>query len=282
MSSTRESVTSPQRGSHAELAAFARLIRRDSLEMIHRARSSHVGSCLSIADLLAVLYGGILKIDSNRPDWPARDRFILSKGHACAALYSALASRGFFSRAWLEQFYADGSSLPGHATHTVPGVEASTGSLGHGLSIACGMALASKQRKNPFRVFALVSDGECDEGSTWEAILFAAHHRLDNLVAIVDYNKVQSLGSVREVLDLAPLVDKWRACRWSVLEIDGHSIAEIDSALSQVPFESGSPSCLIAHTVKGQGVSFMENQLLWHYRSPDDNEFTRALAELSE
>ena len=267
--------------SQTDLAAFARLIRRDSLEMIYRARSSHIGSCFSIAELLAVLYSRVLSIDPELPDWPARDRFILSKGHASAALYSALATKGFFPRSRLNQFYADGSSLPGHATHTIPGVEVSTGSLGHGLSIACGMSLAAKMNAQPFRVFVLLSDGECDEGSVWEAMLFAAHHRLDNLIAIVDYNKIQSLGEVSEVLDLAPFTDKWRAFRWSVREIDGHNLAQVEEALTSLPFESGAPSCLIAHTVKGQGVSFMENRLLWHYRSPDDEEFARALAELS-
>lgn len=276
-----ESVTTFQAAGQGELADFARLIRRDSLEMICRARSSHIGSCFSIAEILAVLYGRILKIAPLRPNWPDRDRFILSKGHACAALYSALATKGFFPRSWLKQFYADGSALPGHATRTVPGVEVSTGSLGHGLSLGCGMALAAQQSPAPFRVFVLLSDGECDEGSVWEAVLFAAHHRLDSLTAIVDYNKIQSLGHVSDVLDLAPFAEKWRACRWSVREIDGHNLEEIEEALSCVAFEAGTPSCIIAHTVKGRGVSFMEDRLLWHYRSPDDEEFARALAELS-
>lgn len=248
--------------------------------MIHRSGSSHIGSCFSVADLLAVLYGRVLNIDSHRPFWPARDRFILSKGHACGALYAALAAKGFFPREWLDDFYQDGSRLPGHATHTVPGVEVSTGSLGHGLSIACGMAIAAKQDSLPFRVFALLSDGECDEGSVWEAVLFGGHHHLDNLVAIVDYNKIQSLGSTRDVLNLAPLAEKWHACRWAVREIDGHNLEEIEGVLSDVPFHRGAPSCVIAHTTKGKGVTFMENSLLWHYRSPDDGEFAQALAEL--
>lgn len=281
MSPTSSESVMPQAAGQTDLADFARLIRRDSLEMIYRACSSHIGSCFSIADLLAVLYGRILKIDPRYPDWPTRDRFILSKGHACAALYSALATKGFFPRSWLKQFYADGSALPGHATHTVPGVEVSTGSLGHGLSIGCGVALAAKQTPAPFRVFVLLSDGECDEGSVWEAILFAAHHGLDNVIAIVDYNNIQSLGCVRDVLDLTPLAEKWRACRWSVREVDGHNLEEIEDALGRLPFERGAPSCLIAHTIKGQGVSFMENRLLWHYRAPDDEEFARALAEFS-
>jgi transketolase len=262
------------------LSDFARAIRVDVLRMVHRAKSSHIGSCFSIADLLAVLYGKILNVDPRCPFQPNRDRFILSKGHACAALYAALAAKGFFPRDWLDRFYQDGSRLPGHATHTVPGVEVSTGSLGHGLSIACGMAIAGRQQRQPFRVFALLSDGECNEGSVWEAILFAGHHRLDNLTAIVDVNKIQSLGRTADVLDLAPFAEKWRACRWSVTEIDGHNIAEMESALSRVPVEPGRPSCIIAHTIKGKGVAFMQDDLLWHYRSPDDHEFAAALSEL--
>lgn len=263
-----------------ELAALARAIRIDVLRMVHRAKSSHIGSCFSIAEILAVLYRRILNVDPTRPYKGDRDRFILSKGHACAALYSVLATRGFFPRDWLNEFYQDGSKLPGHATHTVPGVEVSTGSLGHGLSIGCGMALVGQQERNPFRVFTLLSDGECDEGSVWEAVLFAGHHRLDNLVAIIDANRIQSLGRVSEVLSLDPFCDKWRACRWSVREIDGHNVADIESALESVPFEPGFPSCVIANTTKGRGVSFMQDELLWHYRSPNDQELADALREL--
>lgn len=256
-------------------------IRSHVLRMTHRARSSHVGSCLSIADLLAVLYGRVLRLDPHWPDWSERDRFLLSKGHAAAALYAVLAERGFFPAGWLETYCQDDSRLAGHITHYgVPGVEVSTGSLGHGLPIGCGMALAGKREGRPYRVFVLLSDGECDEGSTWEAALFAPHHRLDNLVAIVDYNKIQSLGTVKEVLDLDPLGDKWRAFGWSVREIDGHDYEQIDDALLSVPFEAGRPSCIIAHTVKGKGVSFMENQLAWHYKSPSAEELGQALAEL--
>jgi transketolase len=252
--------------------AFARSIRIQSLRMIHRAKSSHIGSALSMADLLAVLYSRILQVDPSRLDCPERDRFILSKGHACVALYVALAERGFFPGAWLEDFYQNGSHLAGHVTHVgVPGVEVSTGSLGHGLSIACGMAVVGKRDGRPHRVFTLLSDGECDEGSTWEAALFAPHHHLDNLVAIIDYNKIQSLGPVQEVLDLEPFAAKWRAFGWAVCEIDGHNLDQIEHALSDIP----------AHTVKGKGVSFMEGKILWHYRSPDGDEMDRAMAELA-
>lgn len=262
--------------------ALAKRIRQHVVRMTHRARSSHVGTSLSMADLLAVLYGGILRVKPDQPDWPDRDRFILSKGHGAAGAYAALAERGFFPvQQALETYCQDGSALAGHVTHTgVPGVDASTGSLGHGLSIACGMALVGKRDGRPYRVFALLSDGECDEGSTWEAVLFAPHHHLDNLVAIVDYNKIQSLGRVSEVLDLEPLGAKWRSFGWSVREIDGHDVEQIHWALRAVPFEPGRPSCIIAHTVKGKGVSFMEDKLAWHYQPPNDQELGQALAEL--
>ncbi|MBI4491940.1 MAG: transketolase [Chloroflexi bacterium] len=263
-------------------ARLARSVRAHALRMIHRARGSHVGTCLSAADILAVLYDRVLRVDPARPDWTDRDRFIMSKGHGAAAVYAILAERGFFPLAWLDSYCEDGSPLAGHVTHlAVPGVEASTGSLGHGLSIGCGMALAGKRDGRPYRVFVLLSDGECDEGSTWEAVLFAPHHRLDNLVAIVDYNQMQGFGSVQDVLDLDPLAEKWRAFRWAAREIDGHDYEAIEDALRRVPFEPGKPSVVIAHTVKGKGVSFMEHQLAWHYRSPDAEQLARALAELA-
>jgi transketolase len=248
--------------------------------MVHRAKASHVGTCFSMADLLAVLYGSVLRVDPHNPADPERDRFLLSKGHGAAAIYAALAERGFFPPDWLDRYCADGTPLAGHIAHHVPGVEVSTGSLGHGLSIACGMALAGRRDRRPYRVFTLLSDGECDEGSTWEAVLFAPHHRLDNLVAIVDYNKIQSFGSVKEVLDLEPFADKWRAFGWSVREIDGHDYEEIHEALANVPFAVGQPSVVIAHTVKGKGVSFMEHSLDWHYKSPSAEQLAQALAEL--
>jgi len=267
----------------AALDAHARQIRAETLRMIHRARSSHAGSALSMIDLLVVLYEKVLRVRPDELDWPERDRFLLSKGHACAGLYAVLARRGFFPLDWLNDFYGDNARLPGHATHAgIPGIEVSTGSLGHGLAIACGMALAGKSDNKSYRVFALLSDGECDEGSTWEAALFAPHHRLDNLVVIVDYNKIQSLGTVKEVLDLEPLAKKWESFGWAVREINGHDFGEIEPALVNVPFESGKPACVIAHTVKGKGVDFMEDKLLWHYRALNDEEFHSALAQLGE
>lgn len=264
-------------------AILARAIRVRVLQMINSARSAHIGTSFSMAELLAVLYTRVLRVDPERPDWPDRDRFVLSKGHGCAGLYAVLAERGFFPTGWLDQFYQNGSPLLGHVTHKqVPGVEVSTGALGHGLSIATGMALAVQRDARPYRVFALLSDGECDEGATWEAALFAGHHGLDRLVAIIDYNKIQSLGTVKDVLDLDPLADKWRAFKWEVVEIDGHDCEQIEATLRAVPLLPGRPTCVIAHTVKGKGVSFMEDRLLWHYRSPDAEEYRLALAELGE
>ena len=264
-----------------ELKAFAHRLRYHSLKMTNRSRASHIGSSLSMVELLAVLYSKTLRIDPQNPDWEDRDRFILSKGHGCAAYYAVLAEIGFFPKEWLNTFYENGSKLAGHATHgNIPGVEVSTGSLGHGLSMATGMALAAQRDEKSYRVYCMMSDGECDEGSTWEPILFAPQHKLDNLIAIVDYNKIQSLGHVKDVIDLEPLAEKWRTFSWAVREVDGHNLTEVDTALDDVPFERGLPSCIIAHTVKGKGISFMEDKLLWHYRTPQGEEFEAALQEL--
>jgi transketolase len=233
-----------------------------------------------MADLLSVLYQDILRVRPNDPAWPGRDRFILSKGHATAMLYAILAERGFFSLDELTSFGADGSRLMAHVSHSVPGVEFSTGSLGHAMGFACGRALSARRSGQGWRVFTLLSDGELDEGSNWEAILFAPQHRLANLVAIVDYNQIQSLGDVSDVLDLAPLADKFRAFRWSVRELDGHDHAAIRSALCAVPWDAERPSCLIARTVKGKGVPFLENQLLWHYRAPNPAQLDQILRHL--
>ncbi|MBN2579216.1 MAG: transketolase [Pirellulales bacterium] len=272
-------MTSPDR--NAELRELARQIRLHSVRMTHRAKSSHVGGSLSMAEILAVLYRRVLRVSPETVEDPDRDRLVLSKGHACAGLYAILAECGFFPMDWLESFYLNGGKLAGHATcNGVPGVEVSTGSLGHGLPIACGLALAGKRDRRPYRVFAILSDGECDEGSNWEAILFAPQHQLDNLVVIVDYNKIQSLGTVKEVLDLEPFAAKWQSFRWAVREVDGHDVEALHQALASVPFEAGRPSCVIAHTVKGKGVSFMEDKLLWHYRTPQGEEYDQAMAEL--
>ncbi len=260
---------------------MATRIRVHALRMVHQANASHIGTCLSMADVLAVLYAKFLRVDPAKPDWADRDRFLLSKGHGAAGLYAVLAERGFFPREWLTTYCADGTRLAGHASHYgVPGVEISTGSLGHALSVACGMALAAKADARKSRVVVLLSDGECDEGSIWEAVLFAPHHKLDNLIVVVDFNKIQSFGTVKEVLDLDPFADKWRAFGWEVREIDGHDHGAIMGALSSAPSTPGKPSVVIAHTIKGKGVSFMQGQLAWHYKSPNAEQLARALSEL--
>jgi len=263
--------------SPADLAAN---IRRSALRMVHRAGASHIGGCLSSADLIAHLYTEFLRFDPARPDWPDRDRFILSKGHAAAVAYSVLAELGFFPKEKLQSYCQDGTELPGHIHHSVPGVEVSTGSLGHGLSIGAGMALYFKRTGVANRVAVLLSDGDCNEGSTWEAALMAPHLELDNLLVIIDHNKLQAFGRTGEVLPLKPLADKWIAFRWAVREIDGHNHKKISKSLATVPFEKGKPSIIVAHTIKGKGVSFMEDNLIWHYKSPDDEQLRLALSEI--
>jgi transketolase len=259
---------------------LAKRIRLHAVRMTSSGKSSHVGSVLSMVDIVAVLYGEVLHLDPANPALPDRDRFILSKGHAGAGVYAALAERGFFSTDRLAQHYQDGSALSGHVSHKgIPGVELSTGSLGHGLSVAAGMALAAKRDRRSHRVYALLSDGECDEGSNWEAILFAAHHRLDNLTAVVDYNKIQSLASTQETLGLEPFAAKWQSFGWNVVEADGHDHPALKRAFAAAK-RHAAPTCVIAHTVKGKGVSFMENSVLWHYRSPQGEELEAALKEL--
>ena len=261
--------------------ALAQKIRRHVLEMTSRGGSSHIGSALSVADLLAVLYGGVLQVDPAHPRDPDRDRFVLSKGHAGAAVYATLAECGFFAVEKLKTHYQDGSDLSGHVSHkSIPGVELSTGSLGHGLSVAVGMAEAGRRRGSNHRVFVVLSDGECDEGSNWEALLYAAHHRLTNLVAIVDYNKLQSLAPVSETLALEPFADKWTSFGWGVREVDGHDHDALHETLSQLPLQAAKPSCVLAHTIKGKGVSFMENSVLWHYRTARGEEYEAAVEEL--
>lgn len=263
------------------LKELARFIRIDAVRMASSGKSSHIGSVLSIADILSVLYGHVLRVDPQNPSLPERDRFILSKGHAGAGVYAALAETGFFPLERLATHYQNGSTLSGHVSHKgVPGVELSTGSLGHGLSVGAGMAYSAMLAERKHRVFVLMSDGECDEGSNWEAIQFAGHHKLRNLVAIVDYNKLQSLASIAETLVLEPFADKWRAFNWEVTEVNGNDVDELTACFTNLPFESGKPNCIIAHTTKGKGVSFMENAVLWHYRSPQGDELLAALTEL--
>ena len=262
---------------------LANNIRKHAVTMTSLGNSSHIGSILSIADILAVLYNSVLKYNSNDPKWIERDRFILSKGHAGAGVYATLAESGFIPLDKLKTHYQDGSDLSGHVSHKgVSGVEFSTGSLGHGLPVACGMALAAKVNKKKYRVFSLLSDGECNEGSNWEAILFAAHHKLDNLTVIIDRNRLQSIYSTEDTLALEPFAEKWKSFGWDFIEIDGHNHNEIFQSSKKKDNLAGKPICIIANTIKGKGVSFMENNTLWHYRSPQGEEYKLAMEELKK
>lgn len=248
--------------------------------MTHYSKSSHVGTCLSIADILYTLYFKILNIDPANPAKYDRDKFILSKGHGSAALYATLAERGFFPKEYLDRYYIDGGLLPGHLDRELtPGVEASTGSLGHGLSIGVGMAMANRQTNNPGRVIALLGDGECNEGSVWEAVMLASTLRLNNLTAIIDYNKLQGFGRTNEVINQSNMAERWKAFGWEVHEVDGHHVKDLDRVCRVV--QSG-PKVIIAHTTKGKGVSFMEDRLEWHYKSPDFAQMEIAVLELEQ
>ena len=259
---------------------FAKKIRTTALKMVAHAKASHIGSAFSIADLVAVLYTRILNINLADPDFRDRDRLILSKGHACSILYAALNQLGWVSDDLIDKYGDDFSPLMTHISHKVPGVEFSTGSLGHGLPFGTGKALAAKIENSSWRTLVILSDGEMDEGSNWEALMFAAHHKLDNLIAMIDYNKLQSLGTVASTLGLEPLAAKLAAFGWSVREVDGHDHQEIYENLATVPWETGKPSVLIAHTTKGKGVSFMENTVEWHYKSPSPEQLEKALIEV--
>lgn len=257
---------------------LARNIRVNTLRMVHRAQASHIASALSIVDILVVLYGRVMNIGPNLIHAEERDRFILSKGHACVALYSTLAEMDIIAKAELETYGQDFSWLMNHVSHKVPGVEFSTGALGHGLPFGVGKSLAAKVSAEAWRVFVLLSDGEMDEGSNWEGLMFAAHHRLDNLTAILDYNKLQSLDTIANTLGLEPLRAKLESFGWFVKEIDGHNYDDLYEALTFKAIDK--PLFIIAHTLKGKGVSFMENKVEWHYKNPNDQQLELALAEL--
>jgi len=258
---------------------LARKIRQDAIRMVNKGGSSHIGSVLSIADILAVLYGSIMSYRASAPKWEGRDRFILSKGHAGAGVYAALAECGFFNPERLMEHYQDGSIFSGHVSHKgIPGVELSTGALGHGLPVGVGMAYAAKLDNKKHRIFVLMSDGELDEGSNWEALLFASHHKLSNLTAIIDRNRLQSMDDTEATMALEPLKDKFTAFGWHVEDTDGHN----HESLSNVLKANGktAPTIIIANTTKGKGVSFMENEVAWHYRTPTDELFLQAIKEL--
>ena len=262
---------------------LAWLIRRNGLEMTHLSRGSHIGSVLSVAEIIAVLYARVLNVDPKEPKKPDRDRLILSKGHAGSAVYAALAETGFFPVEQLKTHYANGSILSGHVSHKgVPGVEVSTGSLGHGLGVGTGMALGAKMDGAQWRTYVVLGDGECDEGSVWEAALQAAQYRLDRLIAVIDYNHMQSLATVDETLRLEPFEQKWKDFGWNAMSVDGHDTDALMKAFDWAKENAGSrkPSVILAHTVKGKGVSFMENQAGWHGKAPNDEQFAQARAEL--
>jgi len=256
-----------------DLKEKAKELRKIILKTICKGGGGHISASLSIVEILAVLYYEIMNIDPQNPKDPQRDRFILSKGHAGVTLYAILADKGFFDKKHLDTFGRRGTILGGHPDmYHVPGVEASTGALGHGFPFGTGMALAAKMDKKDYRVFVLVGDGECQEGSVWEAALFAPQHKLDNLVVVVDHNKYQALDRLDKIVSLDPLVDKWKAFGWAVKEVDGHDIPKLRDTFKGTPFIKGKPSLIIANTTKGKGVSFMENVPIWHYRLPNAEE----------
>lgn len=264
------------------LKQVARSIRLDIIEMTHAAGSGHPGGSLSAAEIMAVLYFGVMRHDPKRPGWEGRDRFFLSKGHACPVLYAALGEAGYFDKSQFLKFRKLGSMLQGHPHRLrTPGVEASSGSLGQGLSLACGAALGFKLDGKPNRVYCLLGDGELQEGQVWEAAMAAGHYKLDNLCAIVDYNGLQIDGQVEQVMGLAPLAEKWRAFRWNAMEVDGHRVEALSSAFERASGAKGKPTVLLARTVKGKGVSFMENRAEWHGRAPNREEHEKALNELT-
>lgn len=261
-----------------ELAARLRL---HVLQMITPVRGSHIGSALSAADILAVLYYSFLHYDPDNGSDTNRDRLIFSKGHAGSCLYAVLAEAGFFPVEMLQNYCRNGSPLSGHVnSHRLPGVEFSTGSLGHGLPVGAGISYSLKMRRNPAKTVVIVGDGECEEGTTWESAIFAAAKKLDNLIVIVDRNRIQALGNTEDIMPLEPFEEKWKSFGWQTSVIDGHDHRQILDAL-QKPAASA-PHCIIARSIKGKGVSFMEDQLLWHYRTPDENQFKQAFEELSE
>jgi transketolase len=251
--------------------------------MTHLSHGSHIGAILSVADIVAVLYNDIANLNPTDPSMANRDRIILSKGHAGAAIYAALAEKGFFSVEELKTHYANGSRLSGHVSHKgIPGVEFSTGSLGHGLSVAAGMAYAAKKNHQNHSVFVILGDGECDEGSVWEAAMVANHYKLNKLIAIIDHNKMQSLDFCENTISLSPFADKWKAFGWNVLDIDGHNHEALRKAFDEAQLSSEKPTVIIANTIKGKGISFMENDILWHYRFPHEGEeYDMAIEELN-
>jgi len=266
----------------SELEGIARKLRRHVINMISTAGSGHPGGSLSAADIVTALYFDIMKHDPDNPHWPDRDRFILSKGHAAPVLYAALAECGYFPLDWLTTLRKTGTCLQGHTDSTLtPGVDVSAGSLGQGLSIGIGMALAARLDNKDYRTYVLLGDGECDEGQVWEAAMFAPNYQLDNLTAIVDFNTLQLDGFTKDIMNLEPFMAKWAAFKWEVIEINGHDMQQIIDAIRQAKAVKGRPTVIVAHTIKGKGVSFMENNVDWHGKAPDRSETEIALRELA-
>ena len=261
---------------------LAKKVRIHCLKMVHKGKSGHIGSMLSMADILPVIYTQILNVDPQAPEKADRDRFILSKGHGGAALLATLAELGYFPLEWLDQYYCDNGKLSGHISHHIPGVEFSTGSLGHGLPVACGMALAARQAGKKHRIFCMSSDGDLNEGSTWEAIMLAGQHHYDNLIMLVDYNRLQALGKSKEIIDLESLKEKLELFGWRAAEVDGHDQKAVYESLRDLPLCCNKPSAVIFHTVKGKGVSFMENDYKWHYGGLTSDLCEKAIKELEE
>ena len=265
----------------SELKQHALKARRAVVSTSAMAGSVHIASALSPIDILIALYFDVLNVDPKNPSNPKRDRFILSKGHGGLGLYCVLVERGFIPKKLLDKYGQDGSILAVHPVlGAVPGIEATTGSLGHGLGMGLGMALAQKRDKNSGRVFVLLSDAECDEGATWEAVMLAGHLKLDNLVVIIDYNKIQCYGRVKDVLDLEPFTDKWLANRWAVAEVNGHKFEELISVLRDIPKQTDRPTVIIAHTIRGKGLPFMENTIEGYYMNIKQNDLDKALVEV--
>jgi transketolase len=255
-------------------------IRLDIAKMIYNSGAGHIGGALSTVDILVALFYQMMNYQIDNPDWAGRDRFILSKGHSCEGYYAILADCGFFDKKELNNYQKFNALLAGHPHPKIPGVEMATGSLGHGPSLAVGMALAGKMDHQSYKVYCLTGDGELAEGSIWEASMAAAQYGLDNLVCIIDCNGLQISGPTKKVMNTEPLTERWQSFGWSVQEIDGHNFFEIINTLKRAPFESGKPSLIIAHTIKGKGISFMEGNYSWHHRVPKIEEYNQAIKEL--
>lgn len=265
-----------------ESREIAYKIRKHAINMVHNAHASHIGGILSCADIVAVLYSDIANYDIKNPKYILRDRIVLSKGHNGVAIYAVLAECGFFPVSELNTYGMNGSKFSCHVSHkNVPGVEISTGSLGHGIGVACGMALNAKLKNLPYKVYVIVGDGECNEGSVWEAAMLAAQYKLDNFTVIIDANGMQAMGNCCDVINMEPMSDKWKAFKWKVIEVeDGHNHKKLKEAFMEKT--NSQPKVIIARTVKGKGVSFMENNLLWHYRDPQGDLYQQALQELED